>query len=776
MDVTRSTTQALLLALLLHLSHAASHAATPGCFSDAGGPSCGVTYDVGSSEQSWLPPHHVGNPVDVISGNKYQRELDYQAFGTPLGFTRHYNSTLTNHDLRLGHGWRHSYHVVLSRIDEQTLQIVQSDGRRIEFRREAEGVRYLPKTPGDGFLLESEERSWHLPDGRKMVFAGSWLVRIEFAEARFNLELFYERQRLTRIADSFGRTLELTYTQGELTDLPEYGNDVGTNPGHLESLRLPDGSTIRYTYDKAGNATAVVYPEGDKTTYQYHEPDFLHHLTARSFDGVTKNWAYDYLGRVRLHEAGVGGEPLMFGYQNDDEFASEGATLVQAGELRQLFSWKQSNATGERHLQSVREQACIDCEERLIEFNRPSTAEADIETQTASSAVSQGQQPDLSIMQRHRVTSEISAEYTMTDAVANKATVLQPDGSTVEIATDRLGKILDLQSEGVSMHQLAEQVTAGSPGACEDDSAGCIADLIDLYDMSLDVQSGVVNPAIQPRSAALSGSTGACAMPPGMTCAQLEREFELAQLSQCVYGDPACSTPGWSEVKPADIGLTDIAFNDGAFSAKLYKNDTTQEYVLAFAGSATPADFWEDMLQYSGVATKQYRLARNLSASVAKALNGKKLSYTGHSLGGGLATVGSLTTGHQSTVFNSAALHPKTAKKLSLNINNANGLVRNVVVENEIVTWLQSQPVCPVISTGNKCIDSHGRTLQKEVYKAPGQHVTLPMPAYPWRRKQRDNTMWRESVVLHYMSAVLESSQELLAGSCGVSSTYYGDI
>jgi hypothetical protein len=54
------------------------------------------------------PEHACGNPVDVISGNKFQQEVDIALPGSPLHFTRVYNSFSAEQG-EIGHGWQHNF-------------------------------------------------------------------------------------------------------------------------------------------------------------------------------------------------------------------------------------------------------------------------------------------------------------------------------------------------------------------------------------------------------------------------------------------------------------------------------------------------------------------------------------------------------------------------------------------------------------------------------------------------------------------------------------------
>ena len=91
-----------------------------------------------------------GNPVDIITGNKYQREVDLAPLPGELGlhFSRHYNSNSTHRGLT-GVGWRSSFEVVLVDLGS-ALQIIDADGRRLTFNRHAISQAYAqardPKT------------------------------------------------------------------------------------------------------------------------------------------------------------------------------------------------------------------------------------------------------------------------------------------------------------------------------------------------------------------------------------------------------------------------------------------------------------------------------------------------------------------------------------------------------------------------------------------------------------------------------------------------------
>lgn len=124
---------------------------------------------------------------------------------------------------------------------------------------------------------------------------------------------------------------------------------------------------------------------------------------------------------------------------------------------------------------------------------------------------------------------------------------------------------------------------------------------------------------------------------------------------------------GWSEVSSKDLeklGIDPAELREkggNGFSATLYR-DLDGRYVLAFAGTDLngPADIGNDVL--GAVATSpQVGQACGLSTLVVDKLtqNGvpvSDISFTGHSLGGELASSASVATGRPAVTFNAAGL------------------------------------------------------------------------------------------------------------------------
>ena len=99
-------------------------------------------------------------------------------------------------------------------------------------------------------------------------------------------------------------------------------------------------------------------------------------------------------------------------------------------------------------------------------------------------------------------------------------------------------------------------------------------------------------------------------------------------------------------------------------------------------------DWLNNGQQATGYFAEQYRLSVANARELAKwaSENHVSLSFTGHSLGGGLANANALATGLHATIFNPAGLHDNTINDplLKLNLSHAN-MVDYYVNQGEIV-------------------------------------------------------------------------------------------
>lgn len=245
----------------------------------------------------------VGNPIDVVTGNKYQAETDLSPLPGPLSlrFVRHYNSRLEQ-DGALGHGWRHSYMAALERIDGESIRLRQSDGRLLVFRRKPGGLNYRATAAADGAIEPLPHGyDWVWNNGRRLLFDREGrLTDIRQADGH-GVRLAHDAEgRLAGVTDPRGRRLTFLYGDG----------------GHLAGVIDPGGQRVLYRYDRHGNLETVAYPDGTVRTYHYEDSRDPHNLTGLTDERGVRfaTWAYDEQDRAVLstHAEGVGRVELAY--------------------------------------------------------------------------------------------------------------------------------------------------------------------------------------------------------------------------------------------------------------------------------------------------------------------------------------------------------------------------------------------------------------------------------------------------------------------------------
>ncbi|MCU7920592.1 MAG: pilus assembly protein, partial [Candidatus Thiodiazotropha sp. (ex Epidulcina cf. delphinae)] len=283
---------------------------------DQGAPTCdnpATTADETASptaRPSGIAGSHTGNPIHVVTGNKYQQETDLPALPGTLGlvFSRHYNSH-SDYAGPLGHGWRHSYDVHLQ-AEAEGYRLRQSDGRVIRFQATETPGHYTAPRLSDGWLrVNDAQLTWHWRNGQQLQFNPQGQLRYIVHPTGQILSLYYNPQdELFLVRDPQGRTLGLDH----------YPN------GRIKALYDPTGQAARYRYDAVGNLHQVTRPDGSQRIYHYDDSHDRHNLTGITDERGVRyaTWAYDDQDRAILstHADQVGQVSL--------DFSTEGETRV----------------------------------------------------------------------------------------------------------------------------------------------------------------------------------------------------------------------------------------------------------------------------------------------------------------------------------------------------------------------------------------------------------------------------------------------------------------
>ena len=763
---------------------------TPSCStSSIAGASCPSSVDPGVTPVWKQTRRYTGNPVDVITGNKYQRELDYQSLGSRLHFSRYYNSALSDADIGLGHGWRHSYFVKLVELDSDRRQIEQADGRTIEFTRLSDSSSlYMAYSPHDGYLSVDKQARWFVGDGRVLSFYGSHLVNIDYPDGA-SLQLKYNKNRLQSVSDEHAQQLLFEYTETS-AGLRSYTQTSGELDAHLKAITLPSGDRLRYSYDALGNLTTVEAKDEQVSLYEYNDAVYPNHLTDISGPKIQqRNWKYNHHGAVESYSNFATQEHLTVTYYGDASLDNSGETWVEHGSGRQeQFHWQRNASTQQLLLTRVDSQTTADG--TVFSYS----SEPDILQQAEEvykahdrylqSVKTSGSKPIVVTEMTSLDDVDLSnIQVLPIEKTLNSRVVLRINGSDLEfdIHADRHGKVTQITFGNTSLKEMARRWASGDVVRCDAEplfqramqqpksDKSCIEDFVFLVELSNRVtelnQSGSHND-IQERSrrsaASNAGANQPCLSNPFATCSELERNFELAQLTSCAYKVVVVSCgQDWDSVDPATVNLTESDFNYKSFSARLFLNNKSGEYVLAFRGTDDKGDWKDNLLQAVGVSTTQYRQAVQLAGKVRQQLSGQDLLTAGHSLGGGLATAAALQIEVEGHVFNPAALVDKTARQLGLNnYNDASKYVSVTTMRGDLLTQVQNWV--------------YAESAFYEWYGEPNTHTRVPKPDRAWldNYKQSNNsTLGIDSIALHSIESILQSNEAILKAACGITAS-----
>lgn len=181
--------------------------------------------------------------------------------------------------------------------------------------------------------------------------------------------------------------------------------------------------------------------------------------------------------------------------------------------------------------------------------------------------------------------------------------------------------------------------------------------------------AAAVPPAGRPQTADFTPIEGAA---PGLQFAQAvavppePSAQELAAMAADVYSPGQGVPAGWSIATPAElaaIGLTEnmLSSPQSEFRAEVYVREFADQtsYVVAFRGTQSASDWGANLSQGVGIRTDHYNRALEIGQRLIVP-EGARVTLTGHSLGGGLASAASLAAEVDAVTFNAAGLSDRT--------------------------------------------------------------------------------------------------------------------
>jgi hypothetical protein len=160
-----------------------------------------------------------------------------------------------------------------------------------------------------------------------------------------------------------------------------------------------------------------------------------------------------------------------------------------------------------------------------------------------------------------------------------------------------------------------------------------------------------------------------------------------ALLAQDVYADTAAPPPGYRVAGEAELralNLDPALLQSGDFRARVYVEGSGEQarFVVAMRGTRfeSLADWTSNARQAFGAESAHYRQALLIGERVGRSDLAGQVSFTGHSLGGGLASAAAIASGRPADTFNAAGLHDATVTRGEA-IRAANGTATRAAVQ-----------------------------------------------------------------------------------------------
>ena len=305
-----------------------------------------------------------GNPVNVGTGNNFERHEDYRGGGPfPLRFERAYNSDVSVTSTAMGRHWRHNYARAIKILKPGAVKLLRADGRAYmavlskgQWRTDADITDRLSMLSD----ARGQRAGWRLTTSDNLTErydAAGRLISITTLSGQtqtldYNLTAAAggddNPATLDKVSDAAGRSLSFTYDNNQ----------------RLRTMTDPAGGVYRYSHAANGNLSSVTYPnatpedkrDNPRRRYHYEDPNFPHALTGVTDENNTRfaRWGYDSKGRAVFSEHAGGAGRVDIRYNTDGS-----RTVTDALGRRQTYRFQ--IIEGVKRLAGIDGDACLAC-------------------------------------------------------------------------------------------------------------------------------------------------------------------------------------------------------------------------------------------------------------------------------------------------------------------------------------------------------------------------------------------------------------------------------
>jgi RHS repeat-associated protein len=642
-----------------------------------------------------------------VYGNVYNYE--YDANGNRKTFKDHQNA-LTNYTFdglnrlkQLTHAgigtfnWNYNSAGLVDKIDypnSTSINYLYDDANRIASIRNkksgADITKHVYTYDLNGNRLTMRESNIH--DNQLITYGYDKADRLTSVEYPNNERTVYQ-------LDKVGNRTQETITGATLNTKTYSYNTRDQLTGILDTL----GSSISYTFDDAGNQLTKD-DNGVVTTFDYTARHRVRSITVGGQQSI--NYQYDYTGqRVNYQSNGIEKQYLYDGLTLIAETNTIGNTLARYvyGDRYQLAETR-NNLNSYFHVDSLGTNVAVTNPDGSIAARYEYDAYGNLLTQAGSSETPFGftgyQKDDETGLYyaNARYYDSNTGRFLKEDPVegntqippslhkylyafANPIVFVDPTGrESVEeffhLKSFREMLDFDIPDDTDNSGRKSELITIKT--AMEQQRIRSEGGILAVQKTNREVADRFTADAIKKRAldremtVVAESASNAILLELNISPREVVRD---AHLSSCIYSSRCKAIDvNVGDVRKLDrIGLRQFGFKEAdlvnplsGFKSGIFRDhDLNNHLIVSFAGTE---DIVKDALITDGgngigIFVSQYNqaldVAKKISANAKE--QGFTVSFTGHSLGGGLASLGSFATGENANTFNAAGIHPLTA-------------------------------------------------------------------------------------------------------------------
>lgn len=298
----------------------------------------GMWESLGDQLGAGEPNACTGNPINILTGGKFQREVDYIKTREPrFQFEHFYNSTLST--------WQFSY--------SASIDFVSENGAPIALYRAEDGkvIRLYPDNTG----------AYKSVDGRMILVNSSSSSNYDYTlTTSRRMEAFDGEGKLSRIVYSDGYLVNLSRISAEEVLISDnQGSEMtvfysSTIPGQVFRLSAPRRD-LRYDWSNDYPNLLVEIREYDSSTeqevliqeYLYENVSFPEHLTGivDANNARYATWAYDDEGRATMSSHHGGAEQVSLDYEFMSDPVDPRVTVTNSKGKRTTYHFTMMNGT-----------------------------------------------------------------------------------------------------------------------------------------------------------------------------------------------------------------------------------------------------------------------------------------------------------------------------------------------------------------------------------------------------------------------------------------------